>query len=92
MCSKPILKDVSFFIPPGQTYALVGPSGSGKSTIIRLLFRFYDIESGVIYIDDQDISKVDEVLLFTSIEKNGLYLALASVLKIYTLVPSCTTS
>jgi len=58
-CSKPILKDVSFFVPPGQTYALVGPSGSGKSTIIRLLFRFYDIESGVIRIDDQDVSQVD---------------------------------
>jgi len=72
MCSKPILKDVSFFIPPGQTYALVGPSGSGKSTIIHLLFRFYDIESGVIYIDDQDISKVDSVVLFASIEKNSL--------------------
>ena len=46
-------------MPPGQTYALVGPSGSGKSTIIRLLFRFYDIESGVIRIDDQDVSQVD---------------------------------
>ena len=60
-CSKPILKDVSFFVPSGQTYALVGPSGSGKSTIIRLLFRFYDIESGVIRIDDQDISKVGNI-------------------------------
>ena len=62
-CSKPILKDVSFFVPPGQTYALVGPSGSGKSTIIRLLFRFYDIESGVIRIDDHDISQVRNISL-----------------------------
>ena len=56
--SKPILSDISFVVPPGQTYALVGPSGAGKSTIIRLLFRFYDIQAGVIKIDDQDISKV----------------------------------
>lgn len=59
MFSKPILREVSFLVPPGQTFALVGPSGSGKSTIIRLLFRFYDIESGVICVDDQDISQVD---------------------------------
>jgi len=57
-CSKPILKSISFLVPPGQTYALVGPSGSGKSTIIRLLFRFYDIDSGVIRIDDHDVSQV----------------------------------
>ena len=55
---KPILKNVSFVVPPGQTFALVGPSGAGKSTIIRLLFRFYDIQSGVIKFDGQDISQV----------------------------------
>ena len=55
---KPILKDVSFTVTPGQTVALCGPSGSGKSTIIRLLFRFYDIQSGVIKFDGQDISQV----------------------------------
>jgi ABC-type multidrug transport system fused ATPase/permease subunit len=58
VCRKPILKNISFTVPPGQTYALVGPSGAGKSTIIRLLFRFYDIQSGVIAIDDHNITKV----------------------------------
>ncbi|CAK8695552.1 unnamed protein product [Clavelina lepadiformis] len=53
---KQILKNISFKVEPGQTYALVGPSGSGKSTIIRLLFRFYDIQSGVIKLDGMDIS------------------------------------
>ena len=55
---KPILKGISFAIPPGQTFALVGPSGAGKSTIIRLLFRFYDVQKGAIRFDGQDISQV----------------------------------
>ncbi|KAM6955074.1 ATP-binding cassette sub-family B member 6 [Lycodopsis pacificus] len=53
-----ILRDVSFTVEAGQTVALVGPSGSGKSSILRLLFRFYDLQSGNIRIDGQDISKV----------------------------------
>ncbi|XP_066544680.1 ATP-binding cassette sub-family B member 6 isoform X2 [Amia ocellicauda] len=60
---KEILKDISFTVMPGQTVALVGPSGSGKSTIIRLLFRFYDIQGGCIRIDGQDISKVKQTSL-----------------------------
>ena len=56
--SKAILRNVTFVVPPGQTLAIVGPSGGGKSTIIRLLFRFYDIQSGVIKFDGQDISMV----------------------------------
>ena len=55
---KQILKDVCFTVYPGQTVALVGPSGSGKSTIIRLLYRFYDVDSGSIFIDGQNIAKV----------------------------------
>ncbi|XP_073722339.1 ATP-binding cassette sub-family B member 6 [Misgurnus anguillicaudatus] len=57
---KEILKDVSFTVQPGHTVALVGQSGSGKSTIIRLLFRFYDVQGGCIKIDGQDISKVKQ--------------------------------
>ncbi|TSK92882.1 ATP-binding cassette sub-family B member 6, mitochondrial [Bagarius yarrelli] len=54
---KEILRNVSFTVMPGQTVALVGQSGSGKSTIIRLLFRFYDVQEGCISVDAQDISK-----------------------------------
>ncbi|MBF4278001.1 lipid A ABC transporter ATP-binding protein/permease MsbA [Vibrio anguillarum] len=52
---KPALSHVSFEIPQGKTVALVGRSGSGKSTIASLLTRFYDIDSGAIYLDDHDI-------------------------------------
>lgn len=55
---RPILKNVSFTIPAGQKVAVVGPSGSGKSTILRLVFRFYDVDLGRILIDGQDITKV----------------------------------
>lgn len=55
---RPILNNASFTIPAGQKVAIVGPSGSGKSTILRLIFRFYDINQGRILIDGQDISKV----------------------------------
>ena len=55
---KPILKNLSFTIPAGQKVAIVGPSGCGKSTVLRLLFRFYDIQEGRILIDDQDIRSI----------------------------------
>ncbi|CAG8624387.1 19709_t:CDS:10, partial [Gigaspora rosea] len=54
----PTLKNISFSIPSGYTVALVGPSGGGKSTILRLLFRFYDVQSGRILVDGQDIRHV----------------------------------
>ena len=57
---RQILHDVSFTIPAGKKLAIVGPSGAGKSTISRLLFRFYDVSSGRITIDGQDISKVTQ--------------------------------
>jgi ATP-binding cassette subfamily B protein len=50
-----ILQGVDFHVPAGQTYAVVGPSGGGKSTLARLLFRFYDVTSGVIRVDGHDI-------------------------------------
>lgn len=53
-----IFKDCSFTIPAGQKTAFVGPSGCGKSTIFRLLFRFYEPQSGRILIDGQDIRNV----------------------------------
>lgn len=56
---RPILRNCSFTIPAGEKVAIVGPSGSGKSTILRLVFRFYDISSGRILIDGQDIREVD---------------------------------
>jgi ATP-binding cassette subfamily B protein len=52
---RPILHDISFDIPAGHKVAVVGPSGAGKSTLARLLFRFYDVQSGRITINDQDI-------------------------------------
>ncbi|CAG9833371.1 unnamed protein product [Diabrotica balteata] len=64
---KEVLKNISFSVPSGKTVALVGPSGSGKSTIIRLLFRFYDVESGVIVIDGQHINTVTQESLRRSI-------------------------
>eukprot|EP00050_Salpingoeca_kvevrii_P009079 m.306974 g.306974 ORF g.306974 m.306974 type:complete len:888 (-) comp19564_c0_seq1:48-2711(-) len=60
---KPILKGISFRVAPGETLAIVGQTGSGKSTVMRLLYRFYDVQSGHIYIDGQDISKTKLVSL-----------------------------
>jgi ABC transporter ATM len=57
--NRPILSNLSLTIPAGAKSAIVGPSGCGKSTILRLLFRFYDVQSGRILIDGQDIRDVD---------------------------------
>ncbi|WP_323139754.1 ABCB family ABC transporter ATP-binding protein/permease [Massilia phyllosphaerae] len=57
---RQILFDVDFSIPAGTTTAVVGHSGSGKSTLSRLLFRFYDVQSGSIRIDGQDLRHVTQ--------------------------------
>ena len=56
--ARPILKGLSLRVPAGQSVAIVGPSGSGKSTIGRLLFRFYDVNSGALRIDGQDVRDI----------------------------------
>ncbi|UCF24329.1 MAG: ABC transporter ATP-binding protein/permease, partial [Ralstonia sp.] len=58
--NRQILFDVDFTIPAGTTTAVVGQSGSGKSTLARLLFRFYDVKSGAIQIDGQDVRDVTQ--------------------------------
>jgi ATP-binding cassette subfamily B protein len=57
---RPILQDVSFTIPSGKTVAIVGPSGSGKSTLARLLFRFYDVQKGVVRIDGHPLNQLTQ--------------------------------
>ena len=52
---KPIIQDLNFHAEPGSLTAIVGPTGAGKTTIINLLMRFYDVDSGAIYVDGKDI-------------------------------------
>lgn len=52
---KPIIKHLSASVRPGQKIAIVGPTGAGKTTIVKLLMRFYDVTSGAIRLDGQDI-------------------------------------
>lgn len=56
--SKVILNDLSFIVRPGESIALVGPTGAGKSTIVNLISRFYNLDSGAVLIDGNDIAKV----------------------------------
>jgi len=65
--NRKILFDVSFEVPPGKTVAVVGASGAGKSTLSRLLFRFYDVSAGGIYIDGQELCEVTQASLRAAI-------------------------
>ncbi|MDP1753080.1 MAG: ABC transporter ATP-binding protein/permease [Reyranella sp.] len=65
--ARPILHDVSFRVPAGHTVAIVGSSGAGKSTVSRILFRFYDVASGSVKIDGQDIREVQQTSLRAAI-------------------------
>jgi len=83
----PILNSLSFTVPPGQSYAIVGGSGSGKSTVIRLLFRFFEPSQGSIRVGGEEVSQVqldslrrqiavvpqDSVLLHDTIRHNIAY-------------------
>jgi ATP-binding cassette subfamily B protein len=61
--ARPILREVSLALPAGKTTAVVGSSGAGKSTLSRLLYRFYDLQSGAIRIDGQEIRSVTQASL-----------------------------
>ena len=65
--ARPLLHDISFDIPAGKTVAVVGPSGSGKSTLARLLYRFYDVQKGGIYIAEQNIQGLKQTSLRAAI-------------------------
>ena len=64
---RTILHGLSFTVQPGQTVAIVGPTGAGKSTISRLLFRFYDVNSGAVRIDGRDVRDITQASLRASI-------------------------
>ncbi len=57
---REILNGINFTIEPGQTVAIVGPTGAGKSTLSRILFRFYNIASGTVRIDGQDLNDLTQ--------------------------------
>jgi ATP-binding cassette subfamily B multidrug efflux pump len=61
--ARPVIDDFSLTIAPGEKIGLVGRSGAGKSTLVNLLLRFYDLESGRILIDGQDIAQVTQTSL-----------------------------
>ncbi|WP_298399580.1 ABC transporter ATP-binding protein/permease [uncultured Azonexus sp.] len=65
--NRRILHEVSFTIPAGQTYAVVGHSGAGKSTLSRLLYRFYDVSDGSIRINGHDLRSVTQHSLRSAI-------------------------
>jgi ATP-binding cassette subfamily B multidrug efflux pump len=55
---RPLIRDLSFSVKPGQTVAIVGPTGAGKTTLVNLIMRFYELDGGRILLDGQDIAKL----------------------------------
>jgi ATP-binding cassette, subfamily B, multidrug efflux pump len=53
---RPLIRDLSFRVEPGQTVAIVGPTGAGKTTLVNLIMRFYELDGGRILVDGQDIA------------------------------------
>ncbi len=64
---RPLITDLSLVAEPGQTVAIVGPTGAGKTTLVNLIMRFYDVDSGAITLDGQDISKMPRSVLRSNI-------------------------
>ena len=62
-----ILDDLNFEIPKGQIVSILGPSGSGKSTLLRLMARFWDYQTGHIWMDGKDIREVQTDSLLSNI-------------------------
>ena len=58
--NETIINDFNLSVSPGQKIAIVGPTGAGKTTIVKLLMRFYDVSSGAIYLDGNNINEIDE--------------------------------
>lgn len=90
--SKPVLQDVSFKVEPGTVTALLGPSGAGKSTLVSLLLRLYDVNDGVVLVDEKDVKNLkintlrqsiatalqENTLFPTTIEENIRYTAMGA--------------
>ena len=76
-----VLKNINLSVSAGETLGIVGPPGSGKSTIAHLAPRFYDIEDGAIYIDDQNIREIsiDSLRRFVCVVQQDPYLFTASI-------------
>ena len=79
--AKNILSGINFTIAPGGTLGIVGPPGSGKSTIANLIPRFYDVSSGSITIDNQDIREIslESLRQFVSVVQQDSFLFTASI-------------